>query len=50
MGSGVQADADHVPGNEAILRGLKKRFEATGKKAILVHTVRPGFLISASAH
>ncbi|KAG6375757.1 hypothetical protein JVT61DRAFT_2607 [Boletus reticuloceps] len=32
------ADADNAEANDAILRGLKKRYEATGKPPIMIHT------------
>lgn len=35
-----QANADDVPSVEAILRGLKKRYDATGKQPIFINTVR----------
>lgn len=35
----VQADSDDIPSAEATLRGLKKRFETTGKKPIFINTV-----------
>jgi uncharacterized protein YbjT (DUF2867 family) len=34
------ADVDHLPAAQAILRGLKRRYEATGKASALIHTVR----------
>jgi uncharacterized protein YbjT (DUF2867 family) len=34
------ADVDHLPAAQAILRGLKHRYEATGKASALIHTVR----------
>ncbi|KAF7980436.1 hypothetical protein HWV62_38278 [Athelia sp. TMB] len=40
-----QADADDLPATEAILRGLKRRFEDTGKAPILIHTSGTGVLI-----
>ncbi|KAJ7593880.1 NAD-binding protein [Mycena floridula] len=38
----AMADCDDVPGAEATLRGLKKRFETTGKKSIFIHTSGAG--------
>ncbi|KIJ63834.1 hypothetical protein HYDPIDRAFT_40854 [Hydnomerulius pinastri MD-312] len=38
------ADADDVPACEAILRGLKKRHQATGTVPILIHTSGTGVL------
>ncbi|KAA1475300.1 NAD(P)-binding protein [Dentipellis sp. KUC8613] len=38
------ADCDHVAGNTAILRGLKKRHEKTGEVPILIHTSGTGVL------
>jgi len=35
----LQADADHLKGTEAILRGFKTRFQKTGVAPILIHTV-----------
>jgi len=35
----LQADADHLEGTKAILRGLKTRFQSTGVAPILIHTV-----------
>jgi len=37
--SDFQADADHLEGTKAILRGLKARFQETGVAPILIHTV-----------
>jgi uncharacterized protein YbjT (DUF2867 family) len=34
------ADVDHLPAAQAILRGLKRRYEATSKVSALIHTVR----------
>jgi hypothetical protein len=45
----TQTDCDDVPANAAILKGLKQRHEATGRKPTLIHTVRPSF-ISTHAH
>jgi hypothetical protein len=46
----LQADVDDKPAAEAILRGLKKRKETTGKVPFLIHTVRPYMrLLSGSA-
>lgn len=39
----VQADCDDVPSAEATLRGLKKRFNATGKQPTLINTVSAAF-------
>jgi len=39
------ADSDHVKGTEAILIGLKKRFEATGTPPVLIHTSGTGVLM-----
>ncbi|KIO01034.1 hypothetical protein M404DRAFT_150977, partial [Pisolithus tinctorius Marx 270] len=33
------ADADNLAAAQAILRGLKKRYEATGQQPLLIHTV-----------
>lgn len=38
------ADCDHEPSCYAILRGLKKRFEATGKRPIFINTSGTGAL------
>ncbi|KAF9220841.1 NAD(P)-binding protein [Gyrodon lividus] len=38
------ADADNVPACEAILKGLKKRHEATGTVPVLIHTSGTGVL------
>jgi hypothetical protein len=38
-GLGGQADADHLEGTRAILRGFKTRFRKTGVAAIFIHTV-----------
>jgi hypothetical protein len=35
-----QADADDLNAMKAILKGLKKRREATGQSPIYIHTVR----------
>jgi len=35
----LQADADHLEGTKAILRGLKTRFQKTGVAPIFIHTV-----------
>lgn len=35
-----QANADHLPSVQAMLSGLKTKFEATGTPPILIHTVR----------
>jgi len=35
-----KANSDDLDGAKATLRGLKKRFEATGKAPILIHVVR----------
>ena len=35
-----QADADDLGAAKATLRGLKKRYQATGKAPIFIHTVR----------
>ena len=35
----LQADADHLEGTKAILRGFKTRFQKTGVAPILIHTV-----------
>ncbi|TBU33512.1 NAD(P)-binding protein [Dichomitus squalens] len=40
-----QADADDVEATKAIISGLKRRFEKTGKKPILIHTSGTGLLI-----
>ena len=37
--SDFQADADHLEGTKAILRGLKTRFQETGVAPVLIHTV-----------
>ena len=37
----IQADADSEDPMKAILAGLKARYEKTGDKPILIHTVRP---------
>ncbi|KAJ7737432.1 NAD(P)-binding protein [Mycena maculata] len=38
------ADCDDLPAAEAVLRGLKKRFEATGRKPVLIHMSGTGCL------
>lgn len=35
----LQADADHLEGTKAILRGFKTRFQKTGVAPIFIHTV-----------
>ena len=35
----LQADADHLEGTKAILRGFKTRFQKTGVAPTLIHTV-----------
>ena len=35
----LKADADALPGAKAILQGLKKRYERTGRVSTLIHTV-----------
>lgn len=35
----MQADVDHLPAIQAILQGLKIRYDKTGQAAILIHTV-----------
>jgi hypothetical protein len=37
----IQADSDDLDATKAMLKGLKKHFEVTGKPAILIHTVEP---------
>jgi hypothetical protein len=37
----IQADSDDLNATKAMLKGLKKHFEVTGKLAILIHTVEP---------
>ncbi|KAI6006832.1 hypothetical protein EDD15DRAFT_2207248 [Pisolithus albus] len=39
------ADADNVAAAQAILRGLKKRYEATGRQSLLIHTSGTGVLV-----
>lgn len=53
----TQADVDDLPAAKAILRGMKKYKERTGKVPILIHTVRfvqsieyDDALISATSH
>ncbi|TFY82933.1 hypothetical protein EWM64_g1075 [Hericium alpestre] len=43
------ADADHYKGNMAILEGLKKKHEKTGKVPILIHTSGTGVLTDDAA-
>jgi len=40
----AMADADDLPAAKAILKGLKSRYEATGKAPILIHTSGTGVL------
>jgi len=40
----VQADADHLEGTKAILRGFKTRFQKTGVAPTLIHTSGTGVL------
>ena len=35
----LKADADALPAAKAILEGLKKRYERTGRVSTLIHTV-----------
>ncbi|EIW84069.1 NAD(P)-binding protein [Coniophora puteana RWD-64-598 SS2] len=39
------ADSDNVPAIKAVLAGMKKRFEQTGKAPILIHTSGTGILM-----
>ena len=39
-----QADADHIESTKAVLAGLKRRFEVTGKAPMLIHTVSLAFV------
>ncbi|KAG6331881.1 hypothetical protein ID866_7207 [Astraeus odoratus] len=39
------ADADNLPATEAILKGLRKRYETTGTQPLLIHTSGSGILI-----
>ncbi|KII89891.1 hypothetical protein PLICRDRAFT_174707 [Plicaturopsis crispa FD-325 SS-3] len=43
------ADADDQAATDAILRGLKKRYQATGKKSALIHTSGTGILADNAA-
>ncbi|KII85280.1 hypothetical protein PLICRDRAFT_179013 [Plicaturopsis crispa FD-325 SS-3] len=43
------ADCDDLPAAEAILRGLKKRHESTGKTPVLIHTSGTGLLADHAA-
>ncbi|EGN98930.1 hypothetical protein SERLA73DRAFT_181658 [Serpula lacrymans var. lacrymans S7.3] len=43
------ADADNVPATKAILAGLKKRYDSTGKAPILIHTSGTGVLMDKAA-
>ncbi|KII92141.1 hypothetical protein PLICRDRAFT_36933 [Plicaturopsis crispa FD-325 SS-3] len=42
------ADSDALPSVEAVLRGLKKRFEATGKAPSYIHTSGTGVLMDSA--
>jgi hypothetical protein len=42
----LKADADALPGAKAILEGLKKRYERTGRVSKLIHTVSCFFVHS----
>ena len=35
-----KADVDNVEAAKAVVKGLKNKFEKTGQKGILIHTVR----------
>ncbi|KAI6142651.1 hypothetical protein BKA82DRAFT_1003327 [Pisolithus tinctorius] len=39
------ADADNLAAAQAILRGLKRRYEATGQQPLLIHTSGTGVLV-----
>ncbi|KII92145.1 hypothetical protein PLICRDRAFT_154459 [Plicaturopsis crispa FD-325 SS-3] len=43
------ADADNLPAAEAILRGLKKHRESTGKAPVLIHTSGTGVITDNAA-
>jgi len=45
----AMADADHLPGAQATLRGLKKRFEQTKAPPIFIHTSGTGVLADKAA-
>lgn len=36
-----QASSDHLPGTNAILKGMRKFYGTTGRRAVLIHTVSP---------
>ncbi|KAN0073836.1 hypothetical protein V8E55_012090 [Tylopilus felleus] len=42
------ADSDNALANDAILRGLKKRYEATGKPPLLIHTTGSGIIMDSA--
>jgi len=42
------ADADHVKGTNAILRGFKSRYQKTGVAPILIHTSGTGILVDTA--
>ena len=44
------ANADGIEATKAINRGLKARFDKTGKKPILIHTSGTGTLSDVSTH
>ncbi|KAI6109260.1 hypothetical protein EDD16DRAFT_1615421 [Pisolithus croceorrhizus] len=39
------ADADNLAATQAILRGLKRKYDATGQQPLLIHTVSAGVLV-----
>ncbi|KAI0661419.1 NAD-P-binding protein [Cubamyces menziesii] len=43
------ADADHIESTKAVLAGLKRRFEVTGKAPMLIHTSGTGVLTDDAA-
>jgi len=42
----IQADSDNLESAQAILRGLRRRHQATGRKPIFIHTVRISLSLS----
>lgn len=46
----LQASSDHLPGTQAILKGMRKFFDSTGRRPILIHTVSRGPPRIASYH